>query len=298
MNTRSRLRSKQPINMKKMSILFSVIFLTAFQTYAQKMLLASGISKNNLPVVYLPDNLSLHFISPEPIQYVDISTKLIAGDLPVKTILRIRYRADSLKQGDTKDGVVTIVGEKFIAQYHVIYSPDPSGGAIQTDVPILPQDTRPLEFPGVSLSQPELKNYALSLISKRPEKHLAHSKAFGIKANLNHVYTLGDYIFLDIGLENTTNLKYDIDQFRFKIDDKKVAKATTVQSYEVSPDFILFNMPSFKKYYRNVYVFKKFSFPGNKVLKAELSEKQLSGRVITLDIAYKDVLEADMIPIH
>jgi len=275
--------------MNRFFISFTVIIMTACHAFAQQT--ASGTKKSDLPVVYLPDNLSVHFVSPEPIQYVDISSKNILGDLPVKNILRIKYRTDSTNS----DGVVTIVGEKFIAQYHIVHSPA-DGGAIQTDIDILPQDMKPLDI-GIGLSQPELKNYATQLLAKKSEQ-LRKAKAYGLKATLNHVYTLGDYIFLDIGYENRTNLSYDLDELRFKIEDKKVTKATNVQSLEIKPDFTLFDIPSFKKHYRNIFVFKKFTFPGNKLLNIQLDEKQLSGRVITLSIPYKDVLEADMIPIQ
>jgi len=275
--------------MKSFFISFTVIILAVCHAFAQQT--ASGTKKSDLPVVYLPDNLSVHFVSPEPIQYVDISSKNILGDLPVKNILRIKYRTDSTNS----DGVVTIVGEKFIAQYHIVHSPA-DGGAIQTDIDILPQDMKPLDI-GIGLSQPELKNYATQLLAKKSEQ-LRKAKAYGLKATLNHVYTLGDYIFLDIGYENSTNLSYDLDELRFKIEDKKVTKATNVQSLEIKPDFTLFDIPSFKKHYRNIFVFKKFTFPGNKLLNIQLDEKQLSGRVITLSIPYKDVLEADMIPIQ
>jgi conjugative transposon TraN protein len=277
--------------MKSFFISFTVILMTVCHVFAQQT--AVGTKKADLPVVYLPDNLSVHFISPEPIQYVDISSKTIIGDLPVKNILRIKYRTDSA----TQEGVVTIVGEKFIAQYRIIHSP-PDGGGVQTNIDILPADMKPLDVDGIGLSQPELKNYALHLLSKKPGKCLQRTSAYGIKAMLNHVYTVGDYIFLDMSYDNSTNLKYDIDEMRFKIEDKKVTKATNVQSLEIKPDFTLFDIPSFKKHYRNVFVFKKFTFPGNKLLNIQLDEKQLSGRVITLSIPYKDVLEADMIPIN
>jgi conjugative transposon TraN protein len=269
------------------------IFLLTGMCHAFAQQTASGTKKSELPIVYLPDNLSVHFVSPEPIQYVDISSKTIVGDLPVKNILRIKYRTDSA----TQEGVVTIVGEKFMAQYRIIHSA-PDGGAVQTDIDILPADMKPLDVNGIGLSQPELKNYALHLLSGKPGKHLQKASAYGIKATLNHIYTVGDYIFLDISFENSTNLKYDIDELRFKIEDKKVTKATNVQSLEIKPDFTLFDIPSFKKHYRNVFVFKKFTFPGNKLLNIQLDEKQLSGRVITLSIPYKDVLEADMISIN
>ena len=109
--------------------------------------------------------------------------------------------------------------------------------------------------------------------------------------------SLPDYIFIDLGYRNKTNLAYNIDEFRFKVDDKKVTKATNVQSVEIKPLFILFDSPFFQKTYRNIIVLKKMSFPGNKLLHIELSEKQLSGRVITLNVSYKDVLDADTIPL-
>ncbi len=47
-----------------------------------------------------------------------------------------------------------------------------------------------------------------------------------------------------------------------------------------------------RKSYRNIYCFKKFTFPSDKVLSIELTEKQISGRKILLNIDYKQVLEA------
>lgn len=294
MNTRSKTR-KTTINMRHTIICIAVITLSALHSYAQKITMATGVRKADLPVVYLPDSLSVHFISPEPIQYVDISANSIAGDLPVKNILRIKYRKTSQKDLMPGDAVVTIAGEKFIAQYHVVYSP-PDGGAVQSNIEIRPEDTQPLDQPGITYSQHELKQFAASLITKRPERYLAHSEAFNIRANLNHVYVLRDYIFLDLGFENKSKLSYDIDALRFKIDDKKITKATTVQSCEIKPELTLFDNSSFKKHYRNVFVFKKVTFPGSKVLKVELSEKQLFGRVIKLSVSYKDLLNADIVP--
>ena len=50
---------------------------------------------------------------------------------------------------------------------------------------------------------------------------------------------------------------------------------------------------SFKKGYRNVVVIKKMTFPNDKILTIEMSEKQISGRTLKLDINYEDVLAAD-----
>lgn len=245
-------------------------------------------AQEKLPVVYMPGNSPIHFLSPEPIQYVDISTKDLVGDIPLNNLLRLKLR-DSVKT--FSGAVVTIAGEKFIAQYRLL----PGFAGVPTKVEISPDAMSPLDISGIGLSQNQLKFLALGLIAKSPDKRVEKAKAFDIKAQLNHIYTLGDYIFLDISYKNETNLKYDIADFRFKIDDKKVTKAANNQSIEIKPEFVLFSTTSFKKNYRNVFIFKKISFPGNKVLSAELSEKQISGRVITLKVAYQDILDADTI---
>jgi len=250
---------------------------------------ATAKAQNSLPTVQLPKNLTIHFISPEPVQYVDLSSKALVGDLPLKNVVRIRLK-DSIK--NFEDAVITIAGEKFIAQYHLI----PGGGNVTTEINILPADTRPLDIAGIGFSKNQLKAMCLNLVADKPEKRVERVKAFGINGQLNHVYTLGDYIFLDISYKNKTRLKFDIDGFRFKIDDKKITKASNVQSVELKPEFVLLETPSFEKYYRNVFVFKKVSFPGNKVLHVDLSEQQISGRIITLDISYKDILGADTLP--
>jgi conjugative transposon TraN protein len=268
---------KKTTNMKK--ILSYLMVLIAPALYAQE----------KLPVVYLPENLTIHFLSPEPIQYVDISTKDLAGDLPIKNVLRLKLR-DSLKT--FTGSVITIAGEKFIAQYRLL----PGYPGVPTERNIIPEDMRPLDISGIGLSQNQLKHLSLNLIAQKPDKRVEKVKAFGIAGQLNHVYTVGDYIFLDISYRNQTNLKYDIADFRFKVDDKKVTKAANNQSVDITPEFVLFNQPAFAKIYRNIFVFKKMSFPGNKVLRAELSEKQLSGRVITLNISYQDILDADTLP--
>ncbi|NHA03257.1 DUF4138 domain-containing protein [Mucilaginibacter sp. HC2] len=257
-------------------ILFIVWVLIAPALYAQ----------DKLPVIYLPDNLTIHFISPEPIQYVDISTKDLIGDLPLKNVLRLKLR-DTLKS--FLGSVITIAGEKFIAQYRLM----PGYPGVPTEIEITPAAMHPLDISGIGLSQNQLRSLALSLVAKKKDKRIEKVNAFGIKGQLNHVCTIGDYIFLDISYRNKTNLKYDIADFRFKVDDRKVTKAANNQSVEIKPEFVLFSPPAFSKSYRNVFVFKKMSFPGNKVLRAELSEKQLSGRIVTLSISYQDILDAD-----
>src|SRR5882757_2556385 len=148
---------------------------------------SAALAQDKLPEVHLPVKGDLHFISPEPIQYVDISDKKIEGDLPLPNVLRLRFKKDSC----LTDAIVTIAGEKFIAQYHVW----PVTATENVQIDIQPADTRPLDISDVGFSQPQLKSIALNLFCRSPGKGIEKTKAFGLKASLYHLYTAGDYIF-------------------------------------------------------------------------------------------------------
>ncbi len=74
---------------------------------------------------------------------------------------------------------------------------------------------------------------------------------------------------------------------------KKQQKATNVQDLMLEPTLLLDRSMSFQRGYRNVAVLKKMTFPNDKVLTIELSEKQISGRTISMTIDYEDILSAD-----
>ena len=110
---------------------------------------------------------------------------------------------------------------------------------------------------------------------------------------LNNIYVVGEYFFIDFSVDNKTNLPFDIDELRVKLQDKKQQKATNAQTIELKPALVLDRSVRFKKGYRNIIVLKKMTFPNDKVLSIELSEKQISGRTIFMNLDYEDVLAAD-----
>lgn len=266
-------------------------FFSKAQDYAQK--------RADLPVIYISDDLSVHFRSPETVQYVDISTNNIIGDIPVENVVRIKFLPDTadrnkpMNLGNGDIGIVTIVGQSFMAQYKVIYLPNPQSSNLSTSIEIKPEHMKPLEFPEITMTDYELKHYSYQLFLRKPTWNSVSSKSTGMEARLNNIYAMGDYIFLDLSFRNRTNIKYDIDQLRFKIEDKKIVKATNVQEIEVEPVFTLHKQQYFKRDFRNIYVFKKFTYPNNKVLNVQLTEDQISGRMIELKIDYRDLLNAD-----
>src|ERR1700744_820822 len=278
--------------MKKVFLLLTALLGAAQILFAQS---PGQTPIDSLPEIDISAKADIHFLSPEPIQYADISSHSIVGDMPVKNLLRIKLVPDSLRhlQADcTGLGVITIVGESFIAQYRLVFTNSP-GQQIPSEIEIQPEQCRPLDFPGITLTTPEMKTYAMDILHRSKKSNIRKTKAYGLVAMLNHVYTVGDHVFLDIAFQNKTNLPYDIDELRFKIEDKKITKATNNQSLEIKPEWQLYQQASFKNEYHNIYVFKKVTFPDNKILNVELSEKQVSGRTLTLQIKYGDLLKAD-----
>jgi len=258
--------------------------------------MAQSPTKENqrlLPQILLSADQTLHLTSPEPITYVDISTDQIIGDLPLKNLLRIKLRTDSGgTTAPTGPATLTIVGESFIAQYLIL----PTGASLSASpshVDIQPDQMMPLDVSGVEMTTPDIRRHALEIIGRPDKKAKRKQQAYGVELRLNGIYTSGELIFIDIGFRNHTNLQYTIDQLRFKIEDKKINKATNVQSVEVRPIWQFNDVLTFKRRHRNVLVFKKVSYPSNKVLKVELTEKQISGRTVTLELKYGDLLRAD-----
>ena len=244
--------------------------------------------------------VSLHIISPEPIQFVDLSTKNLTGDLPAENIARIKITdvldLDSIavKQNiDLNDlGVITIVCQSYMAQYKVKYL-DIQRDAV-TNIQIQPEDMQPLEYPKMAFSSTELQKFSLNILRKKiVNKPIREVKNLKLKMQINNVYVVNDYIFLDMTFLNSSNLGYDIDALKFSVEDKKIYKATNNQSIALTPVYQLYNQKQFRKNYRNIYVFKKFTYPNSKVMKISLLEEQLSGRVIEMAVKYSDILNAD-----
>lgn len=278
--------------MKTSIAILSLLIASGFTSFAQE---TEGILyKDNLPQLTINEDVSLHFISPEPIQYVDISTDNLVGDIPVENVFRIKLTGESLPEDQEPKqtiGVVTIIGQKFIAQYDLHY--DPSSSNMETQVKILPRDMNPLDVGSAALSDNQLRDFSLLAFSNKKKSLGIKNSQDGVSGTVNNIYTLDDYIFLDITFLNRSNLKFDIDSIRFKIEDRKILKATNSQAIEIQPEYQLMEKASFKRRYRNIFVFKKFSFPNNKLFSIELTEKQISGRSLSLYINYEDLLSAD-----
>jgi len=269
---------------KKIGVLmmcaFSAMPLMAQQTYEE------------MEQLTVNENVTTVITASEPVRFVDISTEAVVGDQPINNTIRLKPKegADVHADGDVL-AIVTIVTERYRTQYALIYTTRLTEAV--TDKQIQPEEKIAYHNPSVSMSTEEMTKYARKIWNSPARIRNVATKQHRMNMRLNNIYSVGEYFFLDFSIENRTNIRFDIDEIRVKLCDKKQSKATNVQMVELTPAMILDQSRAFRYGYRNVIVLKKMTFPNDKVLSIEISEKQISGRTITLNIDYEDVLYAD-----
>lgn len=238
------------------------------------------------------ENVTTVITASEPIRFVDISTDHVVGDQPINNTIRLKPKegADVHEDGDII-AIVTVVTERYRSQYALIYTTRLTEAV--TDKQIQPEERIPFHNPSVTMSTEDMTQFARKIWNSPARIRNVATKQHRMTMRLNNIYSVGEYFFLDFSIENRTNIRFDIDEIRVKLCDKKQSKATNVQMIELTPAMILDESKRFSKGYRNVIVLKKLTFPNDKILSIEISEKQISGRNITLNIDYEDVLYAD-----
>lgn len=271
--------------LKQFCVVMLMGLLTVVQATAQKTM-------DGMQLLTVNENITTVITASEPVRFVGISTDKVVGDQPINNTIRLKPKkgVDVNRDVDIL-AVVTIVTERYRSQYALIYTSRREEAV--TDKTIEADERVPYNNPSVSMSTEDMARYSRQIWASPARYRNVSTKQHRMMMRLNNIYSVGEYFFLDFSVENKTNIRFDIDQLRVKLNDKKTAKATTVQTIELTPDFILDNTQSFKYGYRNVLVVKKMTFPNDNILTIELSEKQISGRTISLSIEYEDVLSAD-----
>lgn len=226
----------------------------------------------------------------EPVLFVDISTDKVAGDQPMKNTVRLKPKETGHADGEVL-GIVTIVTERYRTQYALLYTTRLQEAVADKEIAV--EERHAYNNPAVSMSTSEMLRYARRVWNSPARYRNVGTKAHRMTMRLNNIYAAGNYFYIDFSVENKTRIRFDIDQIRVKLADKKTSKATNAQVLELTPALVLENAPSFQRGYRNVVVLEKMTFPNDKVLTIEMSEKQISGRTIALHIDYEDVLSAD-----
>ena len=241
--------------------------------------------------LFIHKDVTSFVVSPDEIQFMDISVAAdkVVGNQPNTNVARIKPVKDM--ENGTDVGILTIVTERNITQFNLIYVDDPYIATTQYNIREV--DGTNYLNPSIDMPINEMYNYCWRIINSGKIFYDVSSKGHGMKITLNNIYTIGNYFFIDYSLHNRTNVRFDIEETRIKLVDKKQTKATNSQDIELEPVLNFNTKKNFKKSFRNVIVLPKMTFPDEKVLTITINEEQISGRGLTLHIDYQDVLNAD-----
>ena len=185
----------------------------------------------DMEVLTVNENITTVITSSEPIRLVDISTDKVAGDQPISNTIRLKPK-EKAEDGDIL-GIVTIVTERYRTQYGLVYTSCMQEAVSDKEITL--HERHPYHNPAVSMSMEDLYAYAHRMwASPAAFRDVSYSK-HRMQIRLNNIYCVGDYFFLDFSIENGTNIRFDIDEIRVKLHDKKIAKATNSQTIELKP---------------------------------------------------------------
>ena len=172
----------------------------------------------------------------EPIRFVDISTDKVVGDQPINNTIRLKPKETGHEDGEVL-AIVTIITERYRTQYALLYTTRMQEAV--TDKEIELRERNAYNNPAVSMSMSDMTHYARRIWNSPAKYRNVSSREHRMNMRLNNIYAVGDYFFIDFSIENKTNIRFDIDEIRVKLADKKVAKATNAQIIELTPALVL-----------------------------------------------------------
>ena len=242
-------------------------------------------------ILKISDTKTSHMVCPDKVEYVQAGDySIIQAEVVPELANLIRIKAT---QPFEKPTSLTVVCADQIYSFELQY-----GNNAPITYPIETFDSqKAMTFSGKMMPDYVLKDLCDQVLGK----HLVQfrkrkSEKDGIKIRLNSIHLKNDALFFELQITNKTNMAYDVESFNFWIADKKKAKATNVQEYQVFPQYQhnkVQRIPG-EITVREVFVIEKMTIPDQRILKIELGEKALgnTGRKLSFNLKNKDILKA------
>ena len=147
-------------------------------------------------IILVNEEVTTHVVMPENIKLVDISTNKIIGNQCADNIVRIKPA--SRMYNNEMAGTITVIGERHMAQFDVVYTSGPAKANSVYQISI--EEMNPYKNPDVLMPESQMANYAWAIYGSGKKFHNIHSSAYGLKAVVNNIYTINDYFFIDFSI--------------------------------------------------------------------------------------------------
>ncbi len=248
------------------------------------------VNDSNILSYAVPLDRTVHILSPEPILYVDISSPDVDGDLPEKNICRLKPAPGKMQPGNSF--TVTLVTRSLVSVYQLVCA---IGSDSTTRAYVITVDPfHSVRLNSTAISEESFKSLAVKALGERKVIRSIKGNAPGMHSRVNNIFVVGEHLLFDISLENYSNLSLDIDEVRFKLTDRKQLNAHVSQDILLTPVYSYYDHSdaTITANWRNFYFFPRFNFSADKVLKIELSEEQISGRRLEMEVDYRTLIGA------
>lgn len=244
---------------------------------------------------------TVHILFPAAVKYVDLgSANIIAGKADgAENVVRIKAAVRDFT-GETNFTVITASGVLYT--FGAVYADSPTRLSIELEDwlhkdPYGPFASRQtyVRLSELGDETPLVVNRIMYSIYKRDARHIktVGSKRFGVQLLLKGIYVQDELFYFHTSLRNFSRVDYDIDRVRFRIADRKVAKRTAVQEVVIEPVCRFNEIAAVRsgETVRNVWVFRKFTIPDDKVLMMDVFERN-GGRHQSFMISNTDLVDA------
>ncbi|MFE3872234.1 conjugative transposon protein TraN [Flavobacterium sp. ZS1P70] len=277
-------------NLKKMVMVYTVLFtIGAFAQQTDKNRLTT-IESDSVAIGYAK---TTNIVFPYAIKSVDRGSQdiLVQKAKGLENILQIKAAQRGFIQ--TNLTVVTADGKL----YSFVLNYDELSPQLNLSVNKIELERQEIYFSDESGNKEEIQEYSKLAFYEKSKIRGGKENRHEIKFQLNGIFIQNDIMFFRLIVENSSKIKYDIDQLRFFIRDTKKVKRTATQEIEISPIFILNNVAAIDGEAENTFVFalSKFTIPEDKYLAIQLMEKN-GGRHMELDVKNKKIEKVIVLP--
>lgn len=278
---------------KTISLICAAILLLSQQVTAQKATprttqintqVESTIKPQLIEIAY---NKTTNLIFPYAIKSVDRGSRevLVKKVEGVDNILMVKAGIENFEP--TNLSVVT--GEGTLYSFTLHYHSNPS--KLNFKITSVYDRNKPTAmFSNAGDWESRVQSDAQRVFTKKKTLKGIHDRRNQVSLELNGLYLADKCFYLQFGIENNTQIPYDVGQFRLYIRDKRKAKRTASQEIEIRPLFTYGNAQFVNAQSEQVIVLvvDKFTIPDKKELIVQLLEKN-GGRNLQLKINNKQI---------
>lgn len=248
-------------------------------------------AQSSVDTLMISDTKTSHLVCPDKVSYVQAGDYAQAQAEVVPGLSNlVRVKATGPFE---KPGSLTVVCGDRIYSLVLVY-----GNQAPITYPLEVFSSLPAHgYSGRLMADEQLNTLCDQILQENRKDYRKRKTARdGIRIRLNSVHIRGDALFVELELRNRTRMDYTIESTLFWIADKRQAKATNQQEYQLYPDYQRIHeekIPA-ETTIREVFVFEKMTIPDKRILRVELSEQAMgnTGRKLSLKLKNKDFLRA------